>query len=154
MRGLTALALIVSAAAAGPAWAAADCSALLSQGCTCAVSIVPGASIGEYTQSAVGTPTAAGFTPTSVATQLYLGGSFTSDDATFITAGPACQDRQLLANTTYIASEINGCACVHPLNTTIATNTSTAGSGVGMALGLAGVGAGAAAVLLVKPASP
>lgn len=158
MRGILALALACSVAAVGPAWAAADCNALLQQGYDCSAPITPGRAPGQLTKYSTGVEKTGegGFTPAPATTNLNVGDTVVigSQGMSFITAGPACQARQLPLGVTVSVTEINGCAAFR-INRfpAAAGGTGGGGNGVGIALGAAAVGGGVAAALLLKSPS-
>lgn len=158
MRGLLALVMATSVASVGPAWAAMDCNALLNQGYDCAVPITPGQAPGQLTKYSTGVEKTGegGFTPAPATTNLNVGDTVVigSQGMSFITAGPACQARQLPLGVTVSVTEIDGCAAFR-INRLPATAGGTGGgdNGVGIALGAAAVGGGVAAALLLKSPS-
>ncbi len=160
MRRSLALALCISLAAATNASAASNCSALLSQGCTCVAPISkPGDVIGQLnvTGGDVRKTGTGDYTPLAPHTLEHLSvgdGVIVGDKGeAYLTAGLNCKDRKLEPQTSVVVGDVNGCACVAivgsegiaPLET-----GSTSGGGRGAALAAAIAAGGTGLYLLLR----
>jgi hypothetical protein len=159
MRRSLVLASCLALATASGAFAAPDCSALLSQGCACVSAISkPGDVIGQLrvTGGDVRKTGAGDYTPLAPRTLEHLSvgdGVIVGDKGeAYLTAGLNCKERKLEPQTSVVVDDVNGCACVAivgsegiaPLET-----GSTNGNGRGAAIA-ATIAVGGGVYLLLK----
>ncbi len=150
------VAVLASGAAAAP-----NCSALLSQGCTCAVPVEAGSPVGTLAVIAgdVRKSGAQQYTPLAVNTVVNLqpgDGILVGDRGEAeLSAGGRCQARKLGPQSSLVVREVNGCACVAVVGRqqTDTTETGSIAVGVGGAVAAA-AGAGGLFLLLDHPISP
>jgi len=166
MRRSLAFFLCISVAAATAASAAPNCSALLTQGCTCAAPInKPGEVIGQLnvTGGDVRKTGTGDYTPLAPHTLEHLkvgDGVIVGDKGeAYLTAGLNCQDRKLEPQTSVVVGDVDGCACVAVVGserTAPLETGSTDSNGNGHAAAAAALLVGGATLFfaLNHPASP
>lgn len=113
MYRLAALALALSISVDAVAWAGPFCRGLLGKGCDCAVSISPGAAVGNLTRYTARAK-AGGYIPDRDAIKLNVGDRLTvgRDDMMLLYVGPQCQGLPLPGGSTVSIAPIGDCACV------------------------------------------
>jgi hypothetical protein len=142
--------------------AAPNCSALLKQGCTCAIPLGAEADpIGSLTniKGDVLVSGAGGFTPITAAVPVKVGDSIivpTGGHAVFV-AGSSC-NRDLPSESNLVIRDIGGCACAMKVEANVDVKTTTGQIGTVVGLGALLAGGGTAALFLThkheQPVSP
>ncbi len=145
-----ALSFIITVAGLGPSMAAPNCAAVQqSQGCSCAVPLIPNTPVGRITNLGgdIKRTSRGSYTAIKVDTPINVGDGllFGKDGHGLLSAG-SCQNLQLGAFTSIVVRAVAGCACITsvdgtgaPLGPTApAAAAATGGSGVIAPLAAAG----------------